>query len=210
MGTRWALQKGNGEQNISWVSDVYRVRVSGEVSPAENSAPENSAPRRTRPPENSAPSAGELGPIGRRTRPPAAGELGPLAGELGPTVWQSDMAWHYCHYADITVIIRFRYCHYTDDDSFINSRSAVYLGFRYNSRKRYMTCMSITNVIISVVCVYCMVRFATQYAHSSTNVTITRKTWIFQVTIILNWKGHYVAENCIDMPTFPLQWTIGI
>ena len=66
--------------------------VSGEVGPAEKSAPENSAPRRTRPPENSAQSTGELGPIGRRTRPPAAGELGPLAGELGLTVWQSDMA----------------------------------------------------------------------------------------------------------------------
>ena len=63
--------------------------VSGEVGPAENSAP-----RRSRPPENSAPSDGELGPINRRTRPPAAGELGPLAGELGPTVWQSDMALH--------------------------------------------------------------------------------------------------------------------
>ena len=25
VGTRWALQKGNGEQNISWVSDVYWV-----------------------------------------------------------------------------------------------------------------------------------------------------------------------------------------
>ena len=25
MGTRWALQKGNGKQNISWVSDVYWV-----------------------------------------------------------------------------------------------------------------------------------------------------------------------------------------
>ena len=68
--------------------------VSGEVGPAENSAPDNSAPRRSRPPENSAPSDGELGPINRRTRPPAAGELGPLAGELGPTVWQSDMALH--------------------------------------------------------------------------------------------------------------------
>ena len=34
-----------------------------------------------------------------------------------------------------------------------------------------------------------MAQFATQYAHSSTNVTITRKTWIFQVTIILNWKA---------------------
>ena len=25
VGTKWALQKGNGEQNISWVSDVYWV-----------------------------------------------------------------------------------------------------------------------------------------------------------------------------------------
>ena len=48
----------------------------GEVGPAEKSAPE------------------ELGPISRRTRPPAVGELGPLAGELSPIVWQSDMAWH--------------------------------------------------------------------------------------------------------------------
>ena len=41
----------------------YHFEISGEVGPAEKSAPENSAPRRTRPPENSAPSAGELGPI---------------------------------------------------------------------------------------------------------------------------------------------------
>ena len=57
----------------------------------------------------------------------------------------------------------------------------------------------------ALLCVDCMAQFATQHAHSSTNVTITRKTWIFQGTIILNWKGRYVEENCIDMTTFPLQ-----
>ena len=48
---------------------MWHLEVSGEVGPAEKSAPEKSAP-------------GELGPISRRTRPRPRGELGP--GEVGP------------------------------------------------------------------------------------------------------------------------------
>ena len=51
------------------VPHIARLQpVSGEVGPAEKSTSENSALRGTRPPENSAPSAGELGPISWRTR----------------------------------------------------------------------------------------------------------------------------------------------
>ena len=65
--------------------------VSGEVGPAENSAPENSAPRRSRPPENSAPSDGELGPINRRTRPPCSRRTRPLGWRTRP---HSVAVWH--------------------------------------------------------------------------------------------------------------------